>query len=360
MPLSYFKRPLFLCLLSYIGFILLLSQWGFWGDIAARRFESSPQKAQESDFLSSWAGRCRRSLLELFSEKLDSEKAAVLSGVLLGIKSDLSPELRKAFADSGAMHLLVASGTNVASVFFIAYWILRRLFLSRRKSTIAAALAAGFYVLVAGADPPLVRAYLMTCASILGYLLARDSGAFQGLVLAAWGLLLFNPLSLFQAGFQMSFMACLGIIAAMPNWQAVSKHAWIRHPCNLFLTSLAAQSALIPLLVSYFRKFSLIGIISNMILVPMAALVMGSGALMALTSLFPFPPGEDAAQKIAGFLLEIFIRCVLLFSRAPFAVIELSGWTPWHTLAYYGLLPFFWQIKTGNQGKLTAKKSNGK
>lgn len=360
MPLFHFKRPLFLCLLSYVGLILLLSQWGFWGDISSRRFQSSPQEIRESNLLFSWAGRCRRSLLKLFGEKLDPEKAAVLSGILLGIKSDLSPELRKAFADSGAMHLLVASGTNVASVFFIAYWLLRRLFLSRRKSTVAAALAAGFYVLVAGADPPLVRAYLMTCASILGYLLARDSGAFQGLVLAAWVLLLADPLTLFQAGFQMSFMACLGIIAAMPNWQAASKNPWVRHPLNLFFTSLAAQSALIPLLVGYFRKFSLIGIVSNMLLVPMAALVMASGALMALTALLPFPPAAFMVQQAAGFLLEIFIRCVLLFSQAPFAVVELNAWTPWHTLAYYGLLPLFWQFKTESVGKFPAKKSNGK
>ena len=88
----------------------------------------------------------------------------------------------------------------------------------KKYSGLLALACAGFYVLVAGLEAPLVRGYVMYSAALAGYLLDRDSGVFQGLVIACLAILLVEPAALFDAGFQMSFIASYGITAGMTLW----------------------------------------------------------------------------------------------------------------------------------------------
>ena len=116
------------------------------------------------------------------------------------------------------MHLLVASGSNVGFVTILIYFLCSLFIVSRYKKSFLALFFALIYTLIAGADAPLIRAYLMTLTSTIGFLLGRKSGLLQGLILAGFLILLFNPQSLFEAGFEMSFLATLAIVLFSTNF----------------------------------------------------------------------------------------------------------------------------------------------
>jgi competence protein ComEC len=269
----------------------------------------------------------RASALGTFGRALAPEPAAVFGGVVLGEKRGVPPDLKTAFQDSGAMHLLVASGSNVGFVVAVVYFLCARLGLRRRYSGLAALGLSGMYVIAAGGDPPLVRAYLMFSAGLLAWLLRRDSGAFHALTAACLGILVFSPRSLFDAGFQMSFLAAYGLTAGMSAWSPFLRVRGLAGKAlGLFVVSFFAQLFLYPVLAVYFHRISLVSLLSNMVLVPASALAMGLGFLLAA---LPWAgPVFGWLSAVSGWFMAGFIWTVRFFAGLPFAAVSVPEPSP--------------------------------
>ncbi len=299
-----------------------------WADYLGKRGITAEARAMKIDVeeqagpVLRLARAFRENALEAFDANLSPEAASVLGGVVIGEKRGVPPDLKLAFQDSGAMHLLVASGSNVGFVVAVVYFFCSRLGFRRRYAGLAALALSGFYVLVSGLDPPLVRAYLMFSAGLCAYLLRREAGAFHALTAAALVILLFSPRALFDAGFQMSFLAAYGLIAGMALWGKYFKAGGLRgHAVSLFLMSFFAQLGLYPLLAVYFHKLSLVSLFSNMLLVP------GSGIAMALGFLLAFFAKAGLVLKFlvpaAALFMKLFIGTVRFFAALPFSSVSL-------------------------------------
>lgn len=260
----------------------------------------------------------RTRMLASFRAGLEAGAAAVLGGLVLGEKSGLDGELLKAFRDAGAVHLLVASGSNVAFVLLMAAGLARWAGLTRAKA-LAAGLAAGLvYTLAAGADAPLLRGFLMTAAGLAGFYADRNSGAFQGLVLACWAMSLVEPRAVFQPGFQMSFAACFGLVAAAHAWRPPAGGPKpLRYAAGVFLASLAAQIAIWPALAVHFHQVSAVALLSNVVLVPLSGVLMAGGFLLFGAALTGIAPLVAAAGALVGAGLALFESLVGLFARLP-------------------------------------------
>ncbi len=285
----------------------------------------------------SWPSRAvsaiRGDILRTFEENFDRNLSAVAGGVLLGERGEIDQSLYASFQDSGAIHLLVASGGNVGFVTLVVFACCTLFGASRRKTALLALAVSGIYTLVAGADAPLTRAYFMTVCAVAGYFLRRNSGVFQGLVLSCFIILLFRPASLFETGFQMSFLATLAIVVCLSNYELPYK--WprpVKFFVQIFMATLSTQLALLPVFTNVFYKESFIGLLSNMLLVPMASLLMGLSFAFYVFSLFH-----------AGFLLKWltwlsltgFKEAVEFFASLPFASVQVSAWRPGTVTAYY-------------------------
>ena len=284
----------------------------------------------------------RRDMLRVFNESFPPPIASVAGGVLLGERGELGADLYTAFQDSGAIHLLVASGGNVGFVTLLTLGLGALLRLRRRTLLGAALITAGVYTLIAGADGPLLRAYLMAACACLGYFLGRNSGVFQGLLLSCALILIGNPAAVFDTGFQMSFLATLAIIIFLNNYQMPAR--WpktVRFFGQIFLATLAAQLVLLPIFTNVFYKVSLTGLVSNMILVPFASGLMAVGFAYYLFTLLH-----------VGILLyypclwglEIFQYIVEFFASFRFSSIPATAWTGGSIIAYYILLFWFSQM----------------
>jgi competence protein ComEC len=304
-----------------------------WAGYLARRGIAAQARAHETEVIKPagrlllTARRFRASALASFRAGLGPEAAAVFGGVVLGEKKSVPPDLKTAFQDSGAMHLLVASGSNVGFVVAVVYFLCSRLGLRRRYSGVAALGLAGFYVLAAGLDAPLVRAYLMFAAGLFAWLLRRESGAFQALTSAALLILLVSPRSLFDAGFQMSFLAAYGLTAGLALWGGRLRAGGLAGSAlGLLLVSFFAQLCLYPVLAVYFHKISLVSLLSNMVLVPASGVAMALGFLLALS-------GGGWIFKVlaysAGLFMKLFIGTVRFFASLPYASVSVPEPSAW-------------------------------
>jgi len=278
----------------------------------------------------------RRSILRTFAQAFSPDLAAVAGGILLGERGEISPALYTAFQDSGAIHLLVASGGNVGFVTLLTLLVGSWFGFRRRLLLVFALATAGFYTLVAGADAPLVRAYLMAVGACAGYFLGRNSGVFQGLLLSCFVILLFNPAAVFDTGFEMSFLATLAIILCLTNYRPPKN--WPRPAkffAQIFLATLASQLALLPVFTNVFYKVSFMGLIANMLLVPLASLLMALTFVYYLASLLHI--GFVAYFPCAGGLY-VFQMLVEFFASAEFSSVSVTAWNVGTIAAYYVLL----------------------
>ena len=284
-----------------------------------------------------YLSKVRTSILKVFQENLPVNSAAILSGITLGEKGDISDNLYTAFQDSGAMHLLVASGGNVGFVTLIVYFLCSLFIGGRKRIAFTALFVALLYTLIAGADAPLLRAYLMTVAGTVGFILGRKSGIMQGLLLAAFFILIVNPQSLFEAGFQMSFLATCAIILFTLNFKFSHKMpSLLKGALELFFVSLCAQLALVPVFTNYFYKISFSAVLSNLLLVPLSAVLMAGGFILWLASFadFVFIP----VLLVIKFLLFCFEYLVNFFAGLPMSNITAPALKSTTIIAYYILL----------------------
>lgn len=283
----------------------------------------------------------RQDILEVFDTHFPHTLTNIAGGILLGERGDLDETLFTAFQDSGAIHLLVASGGNVGFVTLITLAVCSFLGISRKKSLIDALAVAGIYTLIAGADAPLVRAYFMTVCAVTGYLLGRNSGIFQGLIISAFVILVYHPGALFETGFQMSFLATLAIVFCAGNIHFPK--AWprgVKFFLQIFLVTLAVQLILLPIFTTVFYKVSLSGLFANMLLVPLASWLLAVtfayyvAEVLHIGFLLYFP---------ALWSLQLFHGLVLFFSSLPFSSVAVTSWQTGTIIMYFiGLFALFY------------------
>lgn len=282
----------------------------------------------------------RGDILRVFNKSFPAPLAQIAGGVLLGERGDLTPEQRLAFQDSGAIHLLVASGGNVGFVTLMTLAFCGLFGVGRKKALWVALVVAGIYTLIAGADAPLMRAYFMTVCSVAGYYLGRNSGVWQGLILSCVLILICEPASLFETGFQMSFLATAGLIIGLANYPVPARWPKLtRFFAQIFVATLSVQLVLLPVFTNVFYKVSLTGLVANMLLVPLASVLLAlSFAYYALSVVH----AGIVLYYPTVFCLEVFQKLVEFFAGFKLSAVSVAAWGTGTIIAYYaGLFLLF-------------------
>lgn len=310
-----------------------------WGAYLATRNVFTEMKVASVEIVRppSWPARMiaavREDILDTFEKNFSRNLSAIAGGVLLGERGEIEEDLYTDFQDSGAIHLLVASGGNVGFVTLVVFAFCALFGLGRRRTALCALIIAGIYTLIAGADTPLTRAYFMTVCAVAGYFLRRNSGVFQGLILSCLLILLRNPSALFETGFQMSFLATFAIVVCLNNYEL--PYRWPRLAkffAQIFMATLSTQLVLLPVFTNIFFKVSFVGLFSNMILVPLASFLM---ALSFLFYVFSCLHVGFLLKAITGASLWCFGKLVSLFAALPFASVPAAAWRVGEIIAYY-------------------------
>ncbi len=237
-----------------------------------------------------FAGNLRQKLLNLFKEKgLQGDEFAVASALTLGYRAALDEDIRRSYSSSGAMHVLAVSGLHVGIIYFVLNYLLK--FLTKRKAGIvlrALLLLLGlwFYAFLTGLSPSVLRASTMFSFVIAGGALKRPANIYNTLAASAFFLVLMNPYILKAVGFQLSYMAVIGIVFFQPR---IYKRIYIKNKLidrmwALTCVSIGAQLGTFPLSLYYFQQFPNLFFITNLAVIPLATLILYSGIALFVFS----------------------------------------------------------------------------
>lgn len=222
--------------------------------------------------------------ISVFQRVLPSENAAFLAGITLGERAEFSKEFKEAMSKSGTTHLVALSGYNITILVLAVAYVLS-FFASRHLVFWLTLLIITGFVAMTGAEASVVRAAIMGGIVLLAKRANRLYSFRNAIIIAAFLMILDNPMVLsFDAGFQLSFMALLGIVYLQPAIQkflkiSVENESILGWKENL-LTTLSAQLAVLPLLVLYFGNFSIISLLSNILILSVVPLTMALGFIL--------------------------------------------------------------------------------
>lgn len=240
--------------------------------------------------------RLRTDITRAMIAAVPSEAGAFATGAMTGDRSAISLDSVQALRDSNLAHLLAISGMNMAFITGFVFALLRYgLALippvalrvnSKKVAALAAFAVALFYLLLSGANVATVRAFLMVCVMLGAVLLDRRGLTMRSVALAAVILLLAQPESLLEPGFQLSFAATVVLIA---GFSALDRQIlreklprWLMPVFTLVLTSVLAGIATAPFAAATFNRFTDYGLLANLLTVPMMSVLMAAGAVAAL------------------------------------------------------------------------------
>jgi competence protein ComEC len=279
------------------------------------------------------ADRIRRELAASIAPGLTGERRAVLAGLVLGEEEGLSQELRDRFRSSGLYHLLAVSGQNVAFVaggVLLIAWLLG---ISRLAAEVGALAAIGLYVMAVGWQPSVVRAGVAGALASLAWLASRPRDRWYFLLLGAALLMAWNPYSLLEPGFQLSFAAVAAIFLAVPRLEGVLEgYPLPRGLAGIVAVSGACGLATAPILLLQFGSVPVYSIASNALAAVAVAPCFGLALLTALLDHL-LPEAAVAAAWLNGWLAAYIAACARLVGGLPGA--EVSSV---HVLGLSGLL----------------------
>jgi len=278
---------------------------------------------------------------------LPEPQAALLTGILLGVETGIPADLMEDFAATGTTHIIAISGFNITIISGIFAGLAERLF-DERRAVWVAIVGVVVYTIFVGASAAVVRAALMGILYLWGRHLRRGTFAPVSLAAAAIGMTAWNPYTLWDVGFLLSFAATIGLVLyAEPLERAfermlarVTSAERARKIVGLIsealLVTLAAQITTIGIILYYFGRLSLVTLLTNFLILPVQSFVMIWGGVATLLGLVFLPLGQVVGW-VAWVFLTFTIEMVRLTARAPFASLPLKmeGWMVW---AYYALL----------------------
>lgn len=265
----------------------------------------------------------RRASLERVAKLWPGDEGGLIAGILVGARGSFSDELVFSMRNTGLMHIVAVSGSNMTILINAILVLCARL--SMRWKVLLATIALVLFTFFVGPSGAVVRACLMGIIALVAKLYARPSTAFLCLVYAATLMLLFSPLDmLYDIGFQLSFLAVLGLLWGEPCMEPFCR--WI--PAFLadeLRPTLAAITWTLPISIVYFGNVSLIAPLANLLIPPSIPLLMLGGFV---TFVFSWIPGLDFLVWLLATLVGYFTSFVLwvtdMLAHIPFAALPVT------------------------------------
>lgn len=282
----------------------------------------------------------KNQLLAVSEKTLPGPYSQVLNSLILGETAAPVPEnIKNDFLSSGLIHLLVASGTQIAILIGAIAWILNQLGLGKIFNFTSVIFFSSFISIITGFGPSILRAAFMAQLGSLGNLLNRQSDGLNLLSGASLILLFINPLVLFDIGFQLSFAASFSLVYLLPCLEKKNKK-FSAVIFNLFLLAALPTITTAPIIAYYFNRLNLAAILANFLVLPWIEILIVLGALTLLVGVIFLPLGVLLSPlNLLG--LVILLKTTQFFSQIPGAnlfVITPSLVSIW---AYYAGLIFF-------------------
>lgn len=282
----------------------------------------------------------RRYAADGLDRYVGGEEGRLVKGMMLGTRGEIDPGIVSEFTDAGVVHILAISGQNVSLIAFVLFLLLSGANLSRRASAVVVAAFLPVYTIMTGLDPPVVRATVMALLVLGAVFIDKDVDLINVLAASAIFLLVYNPLLVEDASFQLSYAATFAIALFYKPF-----FRWFGFLPPLLretaAATLAAQIGTLPLQLHLFYRLSPVAWVSNLLIVPASSLAIVFG-LIALAAGVIHPILGELYGAAAWFVSKVIIvtagACANGLEPLGRLWPVLAGWRPF---VEYGDLQFW-------------------
>lgn len=308
-----------------------------------------------------WLNNVRNDIIQTHAKYLKSPNLELLGGIVFGDDAVSPPdEIKDSFKHSGLLHLLAASGMNVALIYGIWFFILRRLRVPFNITVLSGIFIIIFYALMTGLGPSIIRATFMLIFILLGKLIDRDAHSISLLSFVALLMLIYNPAFINDVGFQLSFVVTFGLLVSapvvfervkfMPNWLS-----------GAIFVPLIAQIWIAPIQMYYFNSFSLYSIFANIASLPFVTVISFGGFVSAVLALIK--PIASGVCLVFDFALNPFISVLVFisdyFAKLPHSLVQIPQPSMFQIFVYYAiilLLTLLFKVEADEDGVPVASR----
>ena len=222
------------------------------------------------------------------------ETVGVLKALVLGVRSDITPELYQQYINAGAVHILAISGLHIGIITYLLTLFISLVVSAHRKGVKIALLLVSLliYAAITGFSASVLRAVVMFGGYSIAYLAESRRARYDSLLLSAFILLLCKPTFLFEVGFQLSYMAVLSIALFLPLGDKYRfENRFLNFFWDIIKVSIAAQIGVLPLSLYYFHQFAGLFLVTNVLILPLLGIILSVGigvVLLASIQLLPY------------------------------------------------------------------------
>lgn len=305
--------------------------------------EAEVKKVEQKNLIN-LAANFRLKLGQIFEQGLSVPYDGILAGVVLGDKKLIGKDFWEKLKKTGTLHIMVASGMNIA---MISEGILKVLvlFFKRRVAIVFLVILIWFYSIMTGFSAPIVRAVILATFVYWGNFLGREVETKRILWLTGLLMILANPLFVWEVGFQLSFLATVGLV----YWQPVIKRLGEKKGLGIlklenFSSSLATQLMTLPVLATRFGDFNFLSPFTNLIILWAIPFVLQGGILVSLLGILWTRLAFLAVYLIFPFLWFIE-QTIDFFAKIDFLTVGLPQTEAFWAIWYLILAAVYWWLK---------------
>jgi competence protein ComEC len=280
---------------------------------------------------------------------------SIINALLLGQKQQIDSETLNDYKNAGVVHILAISGLHIGIIytfFNFIFGFLNRVKHGKTIKLIVIILLLWLFALISGMSASITRSVTMFSVIAFGTFLNRKNFMFNAIAASFLILLIYNPLLIFDVGFQLSYAAVISILLFQPFYQKFyySKNKTVVYITDLFLVSLTAQLGVLPLMLLYFKQVPTLFLLANFVVIPIATLVLILGIIVLFLN-FVYLPLALLLGKLISFLVEFMNYYIHWLSSFQEYVIKNITFTPFLTVGLYVLIlsVIYWIYKPKNK-----------
>ncbi len=275
----------------------------------------------------------REYIRQMYHEHMSDRYAGLAFSVLIGDRAELAFDIEDNFSISGIAHVVAVSGLNTTFIMMLLLWILNRFRINRWVKLVIVGLVLLFYALLCDMTPSIVRASLMSVFLLIGTLFGKQADKLNSISLAGIVTLLFAPLYIFDLSFLLSYAGVFGIFLLYPVMQKVFK--WLKYKKLIDAVALTVSATIgtAPLIANTFGYFSVVGLLANLVLVPLfgyAFMILFLVTIVAL--IIPYVAYTFTVVQYGFWLVD---KGAWLCASVPFASITLPSTRDFALIGYY-------------------------
>ncbi len=278
----------------------------------------------------------REKIIDIHSQTLNTPNLEILGGIVFGDDAIAPPDnIKQSFINSGLLHILAASGMNVAFIFSFFFFFLSLFKINYKVNIIFCMWMVLLYSLMTGLGASVIRAACMLIFVLLGKLIDRDANSIALLAFVAFLMLLYNPMYLNNVGFQLSFITTFGLLIMTP-FLVKNKNKIVNWIIGTISIPIIAQLWVMPIQIFYFNNISLYSVFANIMSVPILSIISFGGFVSSLLA-----PAEQICKLfdiVLNPLINILVNISNFWGNLPYASAQTTHPSVFQIFAYYGIL----------------------